>query len=227
MALKNNPKEHEDVTFASVLADGKIHVTVPEGTEGAVERKYATEEDKKDGDNEKSGVKHELLYTELTGMLLKVDFHEGNYGKNLLLTIGEEDDEKPVTLSLSTESNFGEDVMKKLPNINLKKEVTLTPYSFPDKRTGKNKRGVTITQPGKKGEVEKIGNFYYDADKKAAANGYPATPKPKVKGKALAKSDWRKFFGEAREFLIEDITERFKIEEQKSDADKDWAGLDD
>lgn len=221
MALKNNPKVHEDVTFASVLADGKIHVSVPEGTEGAVERVYATEEDKKSGDTKKSGLKHELIYTELEGMLLKVDFHEGNYGKNLLLTIGEEDDEKPTTLSLATEGNFGEDAMKKLPNIDQKKPLILTPYSFPDKRTGKQKRGVTITQKNKKGEDVKVLSFYTDSVKKAPTNGYPANPKPKA-GKKLGKSDWRKFFGEAREFLIEDITERFKIEEQKSQADKDY-----
>lgn len=221
MALKNNPKEHEDVTFASVLADGKIHVSVAEGTDGAVERAYATEEDKKSGSDKKSGLKHELIYTELEGMLLKVDFHEGNYGKNLLLTIGEEDDEKPTTLSLATEGNFGEDAMKKLPNIDLKKAVILAPYSFPDKRTGKQKRGVTITQKNKKGEDVKIASFYTDSDKKAPINGYPVNPKAK-KGEKIAKSVWRKFFGEAREFLIEDITKRFKIEEQKSQADKDY-----
>jgi len=216
MALKNNPHEHQDTIFATVLADGLIHVNVPTGTEGAVEREYETS-------NGKTGTKTELIYTELSGMLRKVDFHEGDYGINLLLVVGDKDDDKPVTLSLSTDSNFGEDVMKKLPNIDLKRPVTLTPFSFEDDK-GKKKRGVTITQLNKKKEVEKVGNFYYNADKKVVANGYPAVPKPKAGGKAISKTEWRKYFAIAREFLIEDITERFEIEEgnSKTKTDKEF-----
>ncbi len=216
MGLKNNPHEHQDTIFATILADGKIHVAVSEGTEGAVEREYETS----DG---KTGTKFELIYTELTGMIQKVDFHEGDYGINLLITVGEEDDEKPVTLALSTESTFGEDMMKKLPNINMKKPVTLAPYSF-DSKQGKKQRGISVTQSNKKGEPEKINSFYYDADKKANVNGYPATPKPEKGGKPLSKTAWRKYFSVARDFLIEDITERFNIsdENSKTKADKDF-----
>lgn len=222
MGLKNNPQERLDTTFASVLADGKIHVNVEEGTEGAVPRYYATEADKEEGKDKKSGVKHELIYTELSGVITKVDFHEGNYGTNLLLTVEDEDageDEKPVTLSLSTESNFGEDVMKKLPAIDLKKPVTFVPYSFEDK--GKKKRGITITQLNKKTkEPEKITSFYQKD--KDVINGYPKPPVFK-KGAKVQKSVWRKYFGEVREFLVQDITERFDIKE--SQADKDFNAM--
>lgn len=214
MALKNNPREHEDTIFATVLADGKIHVGVAEGTEGAIKREYETS----DG---KTGEKWEHVYTELTGMIQKVDFHEGDYGINLLVVVGEEGDEKPVTLALGTESNFGEDMMKKLPNINLKESVTLSPYSF-DNDKGKKQRGITVIQENKKGEKTKIPNFYFDADKKTVANGYPKPPVA-PKGKVLTKSQWRKYFGEARDFLIEDITKIFKIEE--SEADKAFKAM--
>lgn len=205
MGLKNNPHEHQDTIFATVLADGKIHVNVPEGTEGAVEREYETSDGKK-------GTKLELVYTELNGIIQKIDFHEGDYGINLQIVVGEEDDEKPITLSLSTESNFGEDMMKKLPNINLKKPVTLAPFSF-DNDKGKKQRGISVTQLNKKGEPEKILNFYFDPEKKVVINGYPAVPKPEKGGKPLSKTTWRKYFSVARDFLIEDITERFEIEE--------------
>lgn len=214
MALKNTDTGRMDTIFASVLADGKIHVGATEHTEGAVKREYETS----DG---KSGEKWELLYTELSGTIEKVSFFEGNYGKNLQIVVRDDEDEsaKPITLSIPTESNFGEDVMKKLPNINQKKVVTFAPYSFLDDK-GKRKRGVTVTQESKKGEVEKIQNFYYDAKIKEVANGYPEVPKPK-KGKALTKSDWRKYFGNAREFLIEDLTERLGLEDEEAEKVSD------
>jgi len=223
MGLKNNPHEHEDTIFATVLADGKIHVSAKEGDEGAVKRNYATDEDKKSGSEKKTGVKWEFLYTELTGMIQKVDFFEGDFGINLQVVVGDEDDEKPITLSLSTSSNYAEDLMKKLPAINLKKPVKIAPYAFEDGKTGKMKKGVTVTQPNKKGEAEKIQSFYYDADKKANINKYPPIPKSKS-GKALTKTEWRKYFAACQDFLIEDITERFHIEEanSKTKADKEF-----
>lgn len=210
MGLKNNPREHEDTTYASVLADGKIHVSVPEGTEGATVRHYETS----DG---KEGSKTEHVYTELTGIIRKVDFHEGEYGLNLQIVVGEEDDEdaKPVTLSLSTESNFGEDMMKKLPNVDIKKPVKLVPYSFLNDK-GKKTRGINIFQTSKKGEEVKILNHYYDTEEKVPTNGCPKPPK----GKTLTKSQWRKYFTEVREFLIEETRGLFEAKaEGESDAD--------
>lgn len=214
MGLKNNPHERQDTIFATILADGKIHVNVTKDTEGAVERKYETS----DG---KEGSKWEHVYTELSGMIKSIDFHEGDYGINLMLVIGDEDsEEKPVTLALSTSSTFGEDMLKKLPNINLKEPVTLTPFSFENEK-GKKQRGITVVQTNKKGEKTKIPNYYYDVEKKKVANGYPTPPAQPKTGKALTKSQWRKYFDEAREFLIADITERFDIgEKEESETTK-------
>ena len=105
--------------------------------------------------------------------------------------------------------------MKKLPAIDLKKVVTLKPYSFEDK--GKKKRGITITQNDKKKGAVKIPSFYQDEDKKPL-HGFPKPPVFK-KGAKIAKSVWRKYFGEVRVFLIEDITERFDIKESDADAE--------
>jgi|ERR1035437_5403623 hypothetical protein len=192
-------KKAEDRTFLSVLADGNIHQTVPEGTKDSVLRKYKTS----DG---KEGQKTELVYTELIGKITKVDFYEGDYGNQLQLTIVD-GEEKPVVLSLGTSSNYGEDMMKKLLNIDLERNVKIVPYSFTDDKK-KMKKGITVYQSdGKKSE--KVKNYFYDDIAKKNIHGYP---EPKKLKKPLSKDQWKLYFGECREFLVEKITEHFKIE---------------
>lgn len=192
MGLNNNPHQASNTIFATVLADGKIHVNVKEGTEGAVKREYETS----DG---KTGFKWEHQYTDVTGIIQGVFFKEGDFGENLNIVIGSDEDDKPITLSLSTESNYGEDAMKKLPNINLKKPVNIAPFSFENDK-GKKQRGLTITQESKNGEKVKIVSYFYDTRKKTTTNGYPKAP---AGGAKTTKKDWRKYFDGAREFLIE------------------------
>lgn len=188
----------DDKNYLSVLADGKLHLTVPEGTEGAVKRSYETS----DG---KTGEKWEFVFKDVSGMITKVGFYEGDYGKQLQLTI-EDGDEKPVVLSLSTSQNYGEDMMKKLLNIDLSKPVKLAPYSFTDDK-GKLRKGISVIQ-----EEVKIKNYFYDEAKGKNINGYPEPKMPKGK-KTLSKDEWKLYFMQARMFLIEKITEHFKIEE--------------
>lgn len=192
MALKNS---REEQIYASVLADGLIHVAVDKETPGAKLREYETSDGKK-------GEKWELQYTELDGMIGKLSFFDGDFGKSLqiLITDGEE---KPVVLSLSTASSYGEDVLKKLPNIDQSRPVRFVPYSFEE--GGKRKKGITIWQDGKK-----IQNFFYDAEKKEVTNGYPTAPVPK-KGKTISTDEWKVYFGQARLFLVDYVTENCGI----------------
>lgn len=194
MALNNT---REEKIYATVLSDGKIHVSVPEGTEGSVVREYETS----DG---KSGSKTEMIYTELVGTITKVDFFEGDFGKSLLLTVAD-GETKPVVLSLSTSSNFGEDMMKKLPAIDMDQPVIIAPYSFDDEK-GKKKRGVTVTQDG-----TKLTNFFFDSEAKKNLHGYPEIPKAKGK-KVISKDEWKIYFAQARVFLCDYIAEKFGID---------------
>lgn len=194
MSLKNT---QEEKIFASVLADGKIHVTVPEGTEGAVKREYETSTGEK-------GFKWEHVYTQLAGIIEKIEFYEGDYGVSLQLTVVD-GEEKPVVLSLPTASNYGEDVMKKLLNIDLALPVVLSPFSFEDEK-GKSRKGVSVVQNEKK-----IQNYFYDFHKKENINGYPE-PKKNKGGKPLSKDQWKMYFMEARLFMIDKIKEDLKLE---------------
>ena len=206
-------------TFVSILADGLLHVTANEETEGAVKRTYETKERDSDGNFIKKS-KWELQYTELTGMISGIKFYEGDYGLQLQVTFTDDTD-KPITLSVNTQSNFGEDIMKKLPNIDLKQPVKLVPYSFKDEKTGKPRRGVTIYQ----GE-EKIQSFYYDAEKKKTLHGYPVAKLPKVKkGEKVPTSFWKLFYLQANAFLVEDIKKRMNITEDAAEGDKELDDL--
>lgn len=205
--LRNNKPEG---TFISILADGSMRMVVPEGTEGAVKREYETSDEKK-------GVKHEIVYTELEGLIKGVKFFEGDFGKLLQIAFS---GEPLIILSVSTESSYGEDLMKKLPNIDITKEVKLVPYSFEDLK-GKKRKGVTVYQDG-----NKIESYYYGVGndgKKTEINGYPEVKLPKGK-KTMSKDDWKLYFMTARKFLIEKIEEIFKITEEKSEAEVDEWG---
>jgi hypothetical protein len=203
MALKN--VERQDGKFVSILADGKMHLNVPEGTPGAIKREYETSDGKK-------GTKNELVFTELSGLIKKINFWDGDYGKLLQVTV-EDGEEEPVVLSVSTESNFGEDLMKKLPNVNLEKPVTIVPFAFEDDK-GKKKRGITVYQ-----DDEKIESFYYDREDKKNIHGFPTPDVPAKMKKSVHSKFWKAYFTEAREFLIEDITKRLKIEDSVEDDD--------
>lgn len=202
----------ENRTFITILADGLLHQTVEEGTEGGKWRTYKTS----DGTE---GKKFEKVYSEIIGKITKINFQEGKYGVQLQLEITD-GKAVPVVLCMGTNSNYGEDTMKKLPNVDLEKTVKIVPFSFKDEK-GKAKKGVTIFQKNDKGETIKLANYFYDAEKKENINGYP-TPKPTKKERT--SDQWKLYYGEAREFLIEFITEKFKIDATKVDnkVEEEW-----
>jgi len=185
-------KKHDDNKYINILgSDGTLRLVVPEGTEGCEKREYEL----KDGTK---GVKYELVFDSIDGKITDIEFYEGKFGKNILLTVTDSDGE--LTLSANVAQPFGEDIMKKLPNINLEKEVVLAPYSFTDDK-GKSRKGMTITQNG-----NKITNFFYDFEAKTNINGYP-DPKPKKGDKPYTTDDWKVYFIEARNFLTDYVEE--------------------
>ena len=140
---------------------GDFRMSVPEGTEGAVRREYESSTGEK-------GVKHELVFKSISGMITDVDFFDGDYGKNLLITFSFGEGEEPVTVSLGCNTPFGEDVLKKLPNINFKEAVVFSPYAF-ENENGKPVKGISITQ----GDT-KIKGAFYDAENKKSLLDYPS-----------------------------------------------------
>lgn len=188
---KVNYKKDKMTYFSILASDGKFHQVVTENTLGAVRRDYETS----DG---KTGVKWELIADSIEGKITALGIYEGDYGKNILIGLGEGDEE--VTISLSSSQNFGEDFMKKLPNIEVEKEVILTPYSFEDSN-GKLQRGISIKQ-----HDEKILNHYssYNEKKKKweSVKGFPT---PEGDTKKFDSDDWKAYFIKARKYLLSEF----------------------
>jgi len=199
MIEKNN--KQSDKVFLTVLADGKFHQQVEEGREGAIKREIKDKET-----SEVTDTKFELLHDSVKGIISEVTLVEGEYGKNLQITIDTE------VISLGTKSSFGEDMLKKLPSIDLSKEVTLTPYSFLPKGEDTKKKGITVYQDG-----VKVGSYYYDAEKKESING---CPEPENGGKGFDSDDWSAHFNTVRKFMEKEIAKLPVFVEATKEEDK-------
>ncbi len=204
--MAKTPKQ-EKQSFINVLSsDGTFRQVVTEDTPGAVRRDWES------ADGKSSGTKWELVYQDVSGQITGLSFHEGDFGKNILVEITDGDDVDVV--SLGTATPFGEDFMKKLPALDLSLPVTLAPYAFDDEKTGKTRKGVTVTQADKK-----IQNFFYDFAKKESINGYPVPKFKKNKDgsdKPFSKDEWKLYFATARQFLIEYIEEHMDVKQSSA-----------
>lgn len=193
---------HADVPpIMNILgSDGTLRLVVPEGTEDAVYREYEYK-DSKTGET-KTGAKWELILKSLSGKIVNLQTHDGDYGTNLMLTLAYEGGKDTISIGVATP--FGEDFMKKLPNIDFEQYIDFAPYSFTDDK-GKARRGVSIKQ----GET-KIQNFFYKPGENGAQgeniNGYP---NPEGDTSKYTKDDWKIYFMVARKFLMKYTDEHF------------------
>lgn len=203
-------EQKDDKNYVNILgSDGSLRMTVDENTEGAKRREYETS----DG---KTGVKYELVFKSISGMVKDISFFDGDYGQNILIDFDNEGE--ILTLSVNTASNYGEDLMKKLPNIDFSQRVMIKPYAFEDEK-GKVRKGLTINNQG-----DKIQNFFYDPIAKKNINKFP-DPKPNKGDKPYTKDDWKIYFIETRKFLTEytqeNILPKFADKEKLAEAQKE------
>lgn len=169
--------------YLSIKSDGKFHEVVSKDTEGAILREYKL----KDGTE---GSKWELLYKDISNVFItNIRFEDSDFGENILLTLTDGDTE--VVWSENTGTNFGTDLMKKLPNLDFTKVVSFKPYSFEDEN-GRDKRGVSIFQ------IDKIMNFFYDGEKNV--HGFPEPQKPR---EDMKTTDWKIYFLTVQTFLTD------------------------
>lgn len=192
MLINKQESQGSNINFLSVIA-GEFRKTVPEGTPGAVKREWNI--------NGKPGEKWEVSYPAISGLIQSIEFHEGDYGKNLKVWVA--DGEELNCISAGVKNPFGEDLLKRLPGVNFKEVAVLSPYEFIPKGGDKTLKGVSIKQ----NEV-KVKNFYKDVDGKTI-NGLPTTDADLTGMDKEEKSEyWKSFFAKQRRFMIKEIEDK-------------------
>lgn len=167
--------------FLTVVA-GKLREKVEEGTPGAIKRS-----------GEVAGVpfeKHEIPYPGITAKVTKVELQDGKYGKNVLIHMTDDNDEKFIVSLGAENSRTGVPFMEALPNMDLTKDVTLKPYKFNNDR-GENVEGMSILQ-----DNTKIKSAFWDAETKSNLLGMPKA-EPNKKGEI----NWKLYFAQRDEWL--------------------------
>lgn len=167
------------------IIDGTLRERSYEGAEGAVKRDIEL----KDGTKM---FKWEIIYKNIEGVIDRIGFKDGEYGKNIEVEID------GVTLSIGVKTNYGTDLMKKLPEVNLAEPVVLAPYAFVDD-LGKSRKGITVYQNDKK-----IPSYFHTMDGKKfkAINGFPIPVKP-ANGDKYTKNEWIAFYLRVEDFLVD------------------------
>jgi hypothetical protein len=136
----------------------------------------------------------------------KLTEHE-EYGSHIVLTIS--DGETKADLQIKFDSAYGRSFLFKLPNLDVKSNVKIKPYSFVSKDNGKTVTGLNLFNPNK------IDNAYT----KDNPNGLPKLKKVKFNG----KDQWDKT--EQIEFLTEKYNEflalfkEIEVSEDSEDLD--------
>ena len=119
--------------FITILG-GKLCQRVADGTEGAVKRT-----------NKMGNVVFEKFYDSFTGKLIDIKVQDGTYGKTWNFTF--KDQAEPYTLQLSYSNSFSTAFLKQLPNIDLTKEMKISPSV--KEVDGKDRSSLFINQDGK------------------------------------------------------------------------------
>lgn len=179
--------EHTGGRFLTVVA-GKLREKVEEGTEGAIKRS-----------GEVAGTpfkKWELVYPGITAFVTKVELQDGKYGKNVLIHMTDSNDESFIVSLGAENSRTGVPFMQALPNIDLKKELTLKPYKF-DNDKGENVEGLQIKQ----GDT-KVDSAFYDKDKKENLLGMP-----KAEADKKGQINWKLYFATRDQWLQDYLLE--------------------
>lgn len=143
------------------ILGGKFCQRVQEGTPGAVERV-----------NKIGNTVHEKFYDSFTGKLVSIQVRDGNFGKTW--NLGFVDRGELYTLQLSYSNSFATQFLKMLPNVDLTKEMKVSPSV--KEEDGKNKSSLFINQDGKA-----LKHAYTMAE----PNGLPPMEQKTVKGQKV------------------------------------------
>lgn len=191
MALENRPEGK----FITIL-NGKFCQRVPEGTPGAVQRT-----------NKLNKVVWEKFYDSFTAKLVNIKVSDGAYGKSWNFMF--KDSGEIYTLQLSYSNSYATAFLKMLPNIDLTKEMKLSPSQKVE--DGKTRSSLFVNQDGKT-----IKHAYT----KDNPNGLPDMEEVVIKGQKQWDDTKR------LEFLNNMVNTKILPQLEKTEVQEERGGLD-
>ncbi len=126
-------QNHQGGKYTTIY-QGKFSESVPENTTGSTTRV-----------NKNGKTVHEMYHDSFTGKLVGIKTQDGAYGKNWLFSF--KDKEETYNLQLGYSNNYAVSILKMLPNIDLSKEMKVSPKS--EEKDGKIQTSLFINQDGK------------------------------------------------------------------------------
>jgi len=192
--------ERENKIYAKILSDGTLRIPTMENDPEAVKRVV----DMTDG-SKKTFI--EQVKQGIQGKIESIYFKEMDFGKMINLVFALEAGERDqIVLSMNCTSNFATDIMEKLPNLDINREISLSPWAM-TKDNGKTSKGVAVWQTPEgaeegtaKAKVTSFFKEYKEGEKRPTIkNGFPT---PKGEGKGFDKDDWKMYFTEVKKFLV-------------------------
>lgn len=180
-------------TYYTII-DGTFRTQVPADSEGAIRRDWVSK------DGTKSGTKYERHVNALIGKITNVQFFDGDFGQQLVISLDADEAGRVPRIALQVASREAEDVMKKLPAVDMTKEVRFRPFAFKDDKD-REVRGIEMAHAGADGKwTEKITNFFKDPETSENRNGFPAPKDEDTSG--YTADQWKLYFLECRIFLV-------------------------
>jgi len=183
MSMTETISDDANVLYLSIVG-GNMVQKVEEGTPGAKRRDWEVWQ----GEDKKSWTKYEIHHKNLVGIISGMEFVDGNYGEQFILTMTNWEDTAKIHTNASKTSRYFQDFAKKLPNVNIDQEITLNTFDFKTK-DGKQLKGMDIKQ-----NWEKITSYYWDGKK--SVNGLPLKDK---------EDDWEDHFKKEFKFLKSEV----------------------
>lgn len=177
--------DNTNTLYLSIIGWNMVQ-KVEEGTLGAKRRDYETSD-------WNTGTKYEIHHKNLVGKVVGLEFVDGSFGEQFVLTLANWEDRAKI--HLNSDSKYFTAFAKKLPNLKLEENVTLNSFDFTT-NDGKRITGMDIKQGG-----EKVADYYWDGKK--ALNGIPEVSKTDAKG--YDKDDWKMHFMKVKKFLKKEV----------------------
>lgn len=182
------------------IKDGSFRLATDKEDPEAVRREYTNPKTGEDG------VAYEKAYKALYGVISDVSFHDnalkdGTVLRSLHIGLGEDENGISQIISIPVDGRFATDFLKRLPSIDLSKEVRLMPYDF--EKEGPRQVGISVYHKDDSDNftVKVDNNFFTKVEEKEGKKVYTnlhGFPEPTDED----SSDWPFYFKKVNKFLV-------------------------